>query len=217
MIFKFRFVAIMLLGLVTLSAPASSYAQFSKKQEKELTKQRDKMYKEKVKELKKDGWKIHGGSRTLEVALLEHYQKLAEGTYTEWFAEVSRCRSINAGRNKAIVNAQTSYVNEISAEIEGVAASVVALDEGISGSEADLFASEFKKCMKVNMSGLLKESYALVKDDGRFKQYRIVYLIDEEQAGLVQKRALEATYENSQIPRDLIKKIIEDIDNAKPE
>lgn len=34
------------------------------------------MYKTKVKEYRSEGWKISGSAKTLEVALLEHYEKL---------------------------------------------------------------------------------------------------------------------------------------------
>ena len=46
-------------------------------QNKQLKKQYSKMYKVKIKEYKKEGWKLDSSSKTLEVALLEHYKKLS--------------------------------------------------------------------------------------------------------------------------------------------
>ncbi len=214
---RFRLLIMFLFGALILSSPVDSYCQFTKKQQKELEKQRNKMYKEKVKELKKGGWEIADGGRTLEVALLEHYQQLAEKGVKEWPGEVSRCRSINAGRHAAITNAQTTYANEICAEVEGIATSSAALDQSIPASEIDMFNSEFKKNIRVNLSGIMKESYALVKDNGDSKQYKIIFLIDEKQAGLAQKRALQASAENSAISHEIIKKISDNLDQIKAE
>lgn len=45
-------------------------------QNKALEKALKKEYKTKMKEYKKEGWKVFGTSRSLEVALLTHYDKL---------------------------------------------------------------------------------------------------------------------------------------------
>ena len=45
-------------------------------QNKILQKAIKKEYKSKMKEYKKEGWKLFGSSRSLDVALLKHYDKL---------------------------------------------------------------------------------------------------------------------------------------------
>jgi hypothetical protein len=45
-------------------------------QNKTLQKQLKKEYKTKMKEYDKEGWKLFGSSRSLDVALLTHYDKL---------------------------------------------------------------------------------------------------------------------------------------------
>lgn len=47
-------------------------------QNKLLEKAQKKEYKAKIKEFKKEGWKLYGSSRTIEVALLTHYDKLRQ-------------------------------------------------------------------------------------------------------------------------------------------
>ena len=44
-----------------------------------LEKQLKKEYKVKMKQFKKEKWQIYASSRSLEVALLSHYDKLAKG------------------------------------------------------------------------------------------------------------------------------------------
>ena len=65
--------------VLILAAPAlttNAESSLQKELNKELVKQLKKNYKKKKKELEKDRWKIYGSSKTLEVALLEHYTKL---------------------------------------------------------------------------------------------------------------------------------------------
>ena len=67
---------ILFLFAIRLMLPA--VAQNNKALEKALKKE----YKVKMKEFKKEGWKIFGSTRSLDVALLQHYQKLAkDGEY----------------------------------------------------------------------------------------------------------------------------------------
>ena len=58
----------MALCLLVPAFDASANKQLEKAQKKEM--------KAKMKEYKKEGWKIFGSTRSLEVALLTHYDKL---------------------------------------------------------------------------------------------------------------------------------------------
>ena len=49
---------------------------FAEAQNRTLEKARQKEYKTKIKEYKKEGWKLFGSSRSLDVALLSHYDRL---------------------------------------------------------------------------------------------------------------------------------------------
>ena len=62
---------IMLLMALCLVLP-TAVAQNSKALNKALKKE----YKTKMKEFKKGGWKLYGSTRSLDVALLTHYEKL---------------------------------------------------------------------------------------------------------------------------------------------
>ena len=78
-----------------------------------------KMYKVKIKEYKKEGWKLDSSSKTLEVALLEHYKKLKDSNYQEIVGITSNCRSINICRQAAYNNAIITYANFAVSTIKG--------------------------------------------------------------------------------------------------
>ena len=52
-------------------------------QSRQLKKQLKKEYKLKIKKYSKEDWEVFGTSRTLEVALLMHYDKLNDGEKRE--------------------------------------------------------------------------------------------------------------------------------------
>ena len=66
-----------------------------------LERETSKMYKAKIKEYKKTGWKLAGSSKTLEVALLEHYEKMKDPQNVELVGEVSQCKSLNVCKQVA--------------------------------------------------------------------------------------------------------------------
>ena len=69
-----------------------------------LEKQLKKEYKVKMKQFKKEKWQIYASSRSLEVALLSHYDKLAKGgdNAFEIVGIASKFRSKNTGHQTAI-------------------------------------------------------------------------------------------------------------------
>lgn len=97
--------------LIAVSAPSFTgfniEAQSTSKLQKELEKQRNKVYKKLVKDYKKEGWKLANNNTTMEVAVLEHLTKLDDPTHNgQTTGEVSKCKSLNVGRLSALNNAQ---------------------------------------------------------------------------------------------------------------
>ena len=80
-------------------------------QNKVLQKAIKKEYKAKMKQYSKEGWKLFGSSRSLDVALLKHYDKL-ESLGENGFEIVGICakyKSDNIGHQAAINNACNTY------------------------------------------------------------------------------------------------------------
>ena len=97
---KFRFISVLALFAISIvlhcgqsyvaAAPAS-------KLEKQLEKQRGKVYKELIKQYKADGWTLADNNRTMEVAVLEHLiaRDANKDVKVEITGEVSKCKSMN--------------------------------------------------------------------------------------------------------------------------
>ena len=88
---------------------------------KELQKAIKKEKKEKMKEYKKEGWKLFGSSRSLEVALLSHYDKLEKlGEDGREVAGVaSKFKSKSIGHQMAINDACLTYSQQAGSSLKG--------------------------------------------------------------------------------------------------
>ena len=170
------FVAVFTLVVV----PEVACAQMSEKAIKKIQKKKDKkdvnQYKKKMKEYEKGGWKLSGSSRTLEVALLEHYMKLAESEHNEEFVgEVSQCKSINVCRQFALTNAHNRYAMLASGNVKGRIESLLRADADMPEVEIDKFIAGYENHVKAEISGILTESYSIVKDNGATKEYKTFF------------------------------------------
>jgi hypothetical protein len=189
--FKIILTAVMSVILLA-SVPEIASAQSSKKLDKKLQKEKDKEYKKKIKEYQKENWKLSGSSRTLEVALLEHYAKLAESEENKEFAgEVSQCKSINVCKQSALNNAQNRYASLAGGNIKGRIESLLRADADRPEIEMDKFIAAYENQVKAEVSGVLTESYSIVKDNGTTKEYKTFFILNEEKAGAARARAME--------------------------
>lgn len=195
------FVAITFLLTVV---PQDTCAQLSKKQEKQLQKERDKEYNKKIAEYKKEGWKLGADSRTIEVALLEHYQKMGQSDKNvEFTGEVSQCKSINICRQFALTNAQNRYASLASGNIKGRVVSLLRADANVPETEIDKFIGGYENHVQAEVSGILTESYSIVKDNGDgTKWYRTIFILNEEKASAARQAALERSLKETKITID---------------
>lgn len=198
------FKAVFICMAIMVSAPNVVYGQLTSKQEKQLEKERNKVYKEKKKELEKEGWKIAGSTKTLSVALLEHYAKLDGENKYELVGEVSQCRSINVCKQFAISNAQNTYASMASAEIKGRVANMMLADASFPAEEMDKMIAAYEKKVSANIGGALTQSFAIVKDNGdRTKEYKLFFIVDENKARMARKIAMQKSLEEVKIVAEI--------------
>ena len=191
---KMTTLSVMAAAVMILAAPQEACAQLSKKQQKQLQKERNKEYKKKISEYKSERWKLGGSSRTLEVALLEHYAKLAENENNkEFVGEVSQCQSINVCRQFALTNALNRYATLASGHVKGRIETMMRADANMPQVEMDKFIAAYENLVKAEVGGVLTESYSIVKDskDGKTKEYKTFFILNEETALNARKKALE--------------------------
>lgn len=194
--------AILALALIMPAAASAKTA---------LEKARAKAHKEKLKDYKKDGWKPLG-SKTLELNLLEHYDKLnklgADGHEVEGIS--TRTKSINTGKQMAINNAVITYGQEAGSTLQGR----VVADMSASGTDPDAefenFFAAYERLVEKEIRGEMEPSFTITKDNGDgTMEVRTYFIVEESSAQKARMRALEEAMKNSQVAADHAQKISE--------
>lgn len=106
---------LMVLAVFCFIAAPETFAQ-----NKALLKAMKKEKKEKMKEYERENWKLLGSSRSLEVALLSHYDKLeALGEDGKEIVGIApKCKSKNVGHQMAINNACITYSQQAGSSLK---------------------------------------------------------------------------------------------------
>ena len=182
------------------TAPQTAYAQLSKKMEKTLSKEKEKEYKKVIKDYQKEGWKLSGSSRSLEVALLEHYALLAEDPDNqELSGEVSQCKSIGVCKQFALTQAQNRYASLASGNVRGRIEAMMRADDNMPEIEMNKFIAGYENQVKAEIAGVMTESYSIVKDNKDSKEFKTFFIVNEVKAGAARMRAMERSLRETQL------------------
>lgn len=177
----------MLLLACCLMAPAVA-------QNKLLEKKLKKEYKTKIKEYEKEGWKLFGSSRSLDVALLTHYDKLTNlgEDGSELVGIASRFKSKNIGKQMAINNACITYAQAAGSHVKGRVIGEGFGDGVNAEGEIDKFYAAYERLVEKEIRGEMTESYAIIRDnrDGTFEM-QVYYIVSESAASKARMRAFE--------------------------
>lgn len=169
-----------------------------------LEKAREKAYKEKLKEYKKEGWKPLG-SKTLELVLLEHYDKLAQlGSNGHEVEGIStRTQSINTGKQMAINNAVITYGQEAGSTLQGRVIADMSANGVDTSAEFENFMAAYERLVEKEIRGEMVPSYTIMKEnsDGSV-QIRTYFIIEENQAQKARLRALKQAMQDSKVAAD---------------
>ena len=197
---------IIFLMAIVMAMP-SVYAQ-----NKALEKARAKEYKTKMKEYKKEGWKIFGTSRSLEVSLLTHYDKLnslGENGY-EVVGICSRYKSDNVGHQAAINNACNTYARQAGSTLKGRIVSDMFGDADHPEAEFDKFYAAYETLVEKEIKGELQESYSVYRLLGNGeKTMQAFFIVDENAAMRARLRALENASKESEMAQRYANKVSE--------
>lgn len=161
---------------------------------KALTKALKKEYKTKMKEFKKEGWKLYGSTRSLDVALLTHYEKLnkeGEEAY-EIMGNCSQFKSKNIGHQTCINNAATIYAQQAQRALKGRIVSDIAGNGTDTSAEFDHFYAAYESLVEKEINGELQESFSVIKEngDGTYEMQSF-FVISESAATRARLRAYE--------------------------
>lgn len=178
-----------------------------------LGKELKKEYKAKVKELKKDGWKLLGGSRTIEVLLLSHYEKLAAmgADGQEITGYVTKTKFKGAGRQAAFNDALASYLHQEGSMKSKIVSELAAGDI----EEFERFFAAYEKYAEKEIKGELVESFSMYKEngDGTF-QIQTICTLSKAASIKARERALDAAAKETESAKKYVGKVAEFIRNG---
>ena len=179
-------------------------------QGKDLNKALKKEYKTKMKEYKKEGWKIFGSSRSLEVSLLSHYNKLTNGgeNVYEVVGIASAFKSQNVGHQTAINNACNIYASQAGSHVRGRVISDIGANSDDVTAEFDHFYSAYERIVEKEIRGELEESYSVIRDkgDGSYEMQSF-FIVNEDAATKARIRAFENAYKESEAAQKYADKV----------
>lgn len=196
---------VMLLMALCLVLP-TAVAQNSKALNKALKKE----YKTKMKEFKKGGWKLYGSTRSLDVALLTHYEKLnkdGEEAY-EIMGTCSQFKSKNVGHQTCVNNAANLYAQQAGRQVKGRIVSDIAGNADDVAAEFDHFYAAYESLVQKEINGELQESFSVIKEnkDGTFEM-QTFFIINESAATRARIRAYENALKESEAAQKYAQKV----------
>lgn len=179
-------------------------------QNKALEKARKKEYKQKMKQFKKEKWQVFGTTRTLNVALLSHYDKLnnmGEDGY-EIMGVATKVKSKNIGHQMAINNACLTYAQQAGSHLKGRVVSDITGNASDTEGEFDKMYAAYERLVEKEIRGELKESFSIIRnnDDGTF-EIQSFFIVDEKAASIARQRALENAARESELAQKYAKKV----------
>lgn len=179
-------------------------------QNKALEKALKKEYKTKMKEYKKEGWKIFGSSRSLQVALLTHYdqlKKLGDKGY-EVVGICARYKSDNVGHQASINNACNTYARNAGSAVKGRVVSDMASNGDDTSAEFDHFYAAYETLVEKEIKGELQESFCVYKELGNGeKMMQTYFIVNEDAASKARIRAYENALKESEAAQRYAEKV----------
>ncbi len=186
---------------------------------KQLQKQLKKEYKTKMKEFKKGNWQLFGSSRSLDVMLLQHYEKLGSSSDDYDAYEVvgvaSNFTSKNVGHQTAINNACNSYARQAGSVVKGRIVSDMAGNGDDASAEFDHFYAAYETSVQKEIKGEMTESFSIIRQIGKTPkgqplfEMQTFFIVSESAATRARIRAFENAKRESEAAQQYAEKVSE--------
>ena len=208
-------ILLLLFALLTLVPVMEIQAQ-----NKALEKALKKEFKAKKKEFKKGGWTIYGTSRSADVILLKHFDKLSTlgDDAVEIVGVASKFKSKNVGVQMAYNNAVVTYAQRAGSHIKGRVASDISGDGTDAEGEFEHFYAAYEREVEKEIKGELEPSFTVIRDngDGTYEM-QSYFIASESAASKARIRAYENAMKESQAAQKYATKISEFVNEGVPE
>ena len=178
-----------------------------------------KEYKTKMKTFKKGKFKITGTSRSLEVSLLKHYEKLDSEKFEEIVIVSENCPTINLCDRKSLTDASSLYATRASSFVKGRVVSEAGYDASErrnDKTDQDKFWAAYEQKVSANVSDALKKSFAVVKKKGKAYEYQSFYLVENEEARKARLNALRQAQEETEASVEWAETVSDFINEVPP-
>lgn len=199
-----------------LMAPVTEVQAQNKALEKALKKE----FKAKKKEFKKGNWKIYGTSRSEDVVLLKHFDKLSElgDDAVEIVGIASKFKSKNVGVQMAYNNAIVTYAQRAGSHVKGRVASDISGDGTDAEGEFEHFYAAYEREVEKEIKGELEPSFTVIRDngDGTYEM-QSYFIASESAASKARIRAYENAMKESQAAQKYATKISEFVNEGLSE
>ncbi len=197
-----KLLVILMAALFVLPMTGVSTVEAQNPFAKQLAKERKKQYKKKMAQYTKEGWKLVASSKTIEVALLEHYSKLFEkgDAVYELVGVASKFKSKNVGKQMALNSACNTYAQSAKSYVQGRVTSDMSGDGIAADKEFDNFYAAYERLVSAEIKGELKESFAIIRDlkDGTYEM-QVYYIVDQDTAAKTRERAMAQALRETQL------------------
>lgn len=206
-----RKLLVLMLGLCLIS-PAVCVAQ-----NKQLEKARKVEFKKKMKEYKAKNYELFGSSRSLDVALLTHYEKLntlGDKAY-EVVGVASNFKSKNVGHQMAINSACITYAQQAGSAVRGRVLSDMQGNADAPEIEFDKFYAAYERLIEKEIKGEMRESYSVIRSTGKNTyEMESYFIVDEDAASKARLRAMEAAAQETEMAQEYAKRIAVFVEEA---
>lgn len=199
---------IVFLLTIMLMIPSAIAADTSK----QLRKARDKERKEVTKRLKKEGWELFGSTRSLDVALLSHWDKLDKlgDDGREVMGISTRSKSKNVGQQMAINNACVTYAQQAGSSVKGRVVSDLTGDGVDTSAEFEHFYAAYERLVEREIKGEMDQSFSVIRTnpDGTY-EIQTFFIVSESAASKARIRAFELAAKESEAAQRYAEKVSE--------
>lgn len=191
-----QFITFITAVIIAFACSMPAYADTNKDYAKALKKEK----KEKLKEYKKGKWELFGSSRTLEVALMKHYNMLestGEDAY-EIVGTVTNCKSKNVGYQMAINNACITYAQQAGSSLKGRVISDMHGEGSDADGEFDHFYGAYERLLEKEIKGEMINSYSIIRTNNGTYEIMVFFVVSENAASKARIRAMETAMKESE-------------------
>lgn len=192
-----HFIVMIMVAIMAVMNAGNIYADNAKDLNKALKKERAA----KMKEYKKGKWELFGSSRTLDVALLKHYNMLdvAGEDTQEIVGTCTKCKSKNVGKQMAVNNACIQYAAQAGSSLKGRIVADMVGDASDGVNEFDHFYGAYERLVQKEIKNEMKESFTIIRsnNDGTYEMM-VFFIVSESAATKARIRAMENALKESE-------------------